>query len=1251
MTLIYEDYNKCKDSVWINVEFADSGIYNNTITKSDTVFCDSSELVTIAGTTPLGGSGQYEFYWFKSVSSSGPWFLVSGEYEDSLKEAFPGFYYYRKVISDGCEHISNIITPSTRFITNNSISDSSLGCTTFKLKGSSPSSSIGSYRYRWFIDGGSGFEINEEDTFKDFIPYVSKNDISYYRQVMSGTCITNSNIVKVVNFDLNNYIAKIIPPNNQCTPTIWGSDLRSRFLNVKYKWETSIDNVNWTELTNDTLQEFEKSITDTIVRYYRRKATDSNCVSYSNVIENKAVRITVPIYQYNSCSDSLFPLVLKYEFDKPSFIGNMTITWQIRKAGPSTVWKETTNGSFNDTQSKFDYPIVNVIGGGTVTLEEGDTLRMRYMYSCGVNNTYSFLSDKYVIYSEDALSILSHPRDTAINAGNKAVFRVLVNFPNICSFVWQYSSSDTGKWHDLSNSNADTFITGLTGGCNDSLYYRAKIIHPCGTEYTNAAKLKISSNNPSFDYWLKDQWTDSGIEVNLDSNEVVRSPDIWVRYYKDGIKRHQSPTNTLDTNWVYATIRNRGTQPIKGAKVYFYWSWGSTGEWWDESWKESFNNSYFNVSTRKTHPMGGEINKEGLEIDSILPGDSLRIMVPWINIPELNWYDLSKTFWRDRINVCFLARIQTCEADPFGITYKEGVNVRRNAYQNNNIAVKNAFVVHLYPPPIDPFDTDQDDGSGGGDGEQLTLRNNAVNGGTIRVRNKLVADVLKLCINLKQSNFNTKANAYIEFGESIHTAWLAGGASSTGIVHVTGRIYRLTGTSACISNITAVAGFQDNVRLLFAYKDLNVRFTGGERYDFTIQQFDGDNNVVGECLFEIRDNAFTSPVTTLTFTDNRNACDFDGSGGYLKYTVPCPDIEYTIWDENNDEYLPISFSGEYYLLPGEYIITCNDILNAQIKKTTLSVGSSNPTPVNHIDTVWYDCEHPDSVDYIKTCEYGVMYDRFNQEVSESSPGHYTLDPQEPWYTFVCADSANCIKYSTQIHFMDIIQVPASTSNYLTGMYNREEHPCCFIDLTEAECDGETPLTFGQEIQVYDMNADFLYQTNLELYGGTVLGFRFCPPQWDTNSNVISNWYSIVIRNDECSFCRMDFMCDSLSDPEPFIILNYPSGYSNVNQGNNFRYTKSNAAVDTIGKPGKLPTSVSIYPNPTASEVNVKVISVNSTHLTVYINDAAGQSVYTGSFETSNNSLSAKIDLSGLASGVYTVFIPEINYYYKLMIIR
>src|SRR5690606_26288781 len=169
---IYEDIYQCIDSVSLDVEFADSAIYNNVITKADTLFCDSMEITTIAGTYPGGGSGSYTYSWFRSNSETGPWFQVFNEYNDTLYNALPGYYYYRVVFSDGCEDISNVINPSTREITNNTISDSVVGCEVLKLIGSTASSPSGNFIYKWFYDAGSGPESRDEDDTKDFVPFI-----------------------------------------------------------------------------------------------------------------------------------------------------------------------------------------------------------------------------------------------------------------------------------------------------------------------------------------------------------------------------------------------------------------------------------------------------------------------------------------------------------------------------------------------------------------------------------------------------------------------------------------------------------------------------------------------------------------------------------------------------------------------------------------------------------------------------------------------------------------------------------------------------------------------------------------------------------------------------------------------------------------------------------------------------------------------------------------------------------------------
>ncbi len=1187
--------------------------------------CDTSNKSVFYLSPPQ--PGLYEYYW--SASNGAVTSNPSLIYADVKWSQDNG--YVRVIATDkyGCKDTATRNFQFSNLIQNNSISVTN-DCQLSPITGSTPTGGSGNYKYIWRVKPEGGKWSTLADTTRSLTPLPTSQIMEYQRWVKSGGCISYSNVVSAASLDNANRLALVALDSSYCYMRIKGSHVKKFYPGATVTWQISTDLATWSTYSapSDTLT---NSVSRTSPKsYYRRKVVFAACTSYSNVIEESPIILQQP-NEIEYCDSLEFPLVFTYKIAK-----NFIAQWQYKhdSLGPEYWVPHSRDIGSQDT-------LFEMYQNDTDNIQGGDSIRLLVRsIGCpyGLNSVYS----KIIVPKKiDTLVILRQPKDTTVNAGNSARFSLGVNLHSRCSYVWQFSADGNTGWTDMAGTDDSLYHIQFTGACQNNFYYRARVIHPCTTKYSNKAKLTLTNlNNPTFDYWMKDQWKDTGREKNMDTIDLVRSPDLWLRNKKDSVKIHQFAISNIDTNWIFVTIRNKGINPTNKAKLYLYWTWASTGEQWRKSWT-------YNASNRiNNRPMGGEINKIGIPIDTIAKGDSLTIAVPWTQMPQLNWYDLTKTFWNDRINICYLARIETCDIDPFGMTFREKMDVKYNVAYNNNIVTRNSYIIEMQAP-----NDDHDDHSGsGGQTEQVFKSRPDINsGGVIRVENvNDQADEIKFCVSLKEPAYLTKANAYLEIGEDLHSAWIASGSYSSGLVHVEHNIYQMSGADACIYNIAVDSGFADGIRMYFAYKDANVRFPDASVYNFSVRQYDQEDEYIGECWFQVRDNPFVPTDTTET-DSVMTACDWSGSGGLIGYTVEKPSWPHTIYDVIAEDYISINGSGMYSLPEGEYVITCSSTYH--VYKTNLMVYSVNPTPVNSIDTVWYNCDNPDEVTYFSPCENGIMYDMLNQVVDESEPGQYLLNPQETTYTFICDDSSNCFRYIRTIVFKDILVVPGFTSNYLTGMYNRQEHPCCFIDLTEAECDGETPLTFGQEIQVYDMNADFLYQTNLELYGSTVLGFRFCPPQWDTSSNVISNWYSIVIRNDECSFCRMDFMCDSLADPEPFIILNYPSWKLNVNQGNEFRNVKSSAEVDTFGKPGKLPTSVSIYPNPTTSEVNLKVISVYSTHLSVYINDAAGQLVYTGSFETSNNSLSAKIDLSGLASGVYTVFIPELNYYYKLVIIR
>lgn len=68
--------------------------------------------------------------------------------------------------------------------------------------------------------------------------------------------------------------------------------------------------------------------------------------------------------------------------------------------------------------------------------------------------------------------------------------------------------------------------------------------------------------NDAADSWSKDNPTDDGT-IPSGLNDWYQSPDIWVRHADDNGVVHQDPIAGVP-NYVYARLRNRGTQPLTG---------------------------------------------------------------------------------------------------------------------------------------------------------------------------------------------------------------------------------------------------------------------------------------------------------------------------------------------------------------------------------------------------------------------------------------------------------------------------------------------------------------------------------------------------------------------------------------------------------------------------------------------------------------------------------------------------------------
>lgn len=184
------------------------------------------------------------------------------------------------------------------------------------------------------------------------------------------------------------------------------------------------------------------------------------------------------------------------------------------------------------------------------------------------------------------------------------------------------------------------------------------------------------------DLFLRDSEYDLGDEPNTISEQVFNSNDIWVRNSNDGFKNqeHQNP-NPGTVNHVYVRVRNRGNIESKEAKLKLYWAKSSTGFSWPGSWEGNSINPI---------PTGGVIGER--TIDPIPHSDFQIIEFKW-KVPSRA--DLSELTAKN-LNFSLLARIETINRAPFGMSNPESPNLHQNVRRNNNIALKNVSVTEHF---------------------------------------------------------------------------------------------------------------------------------------------------------------------------------------------------------------------------------------------------------------------------------------------------------------------------------------------------------------------------------------------------------------------------------------------------------------------------------------------------------------------------------------------------------------------------
>ncbi|MEN9702046.1 MAG: hypothetical protein RIR55_1388, partial [Bacteroidota bacterium] len=988
-----------------------------------TVVCDTSNAVSYSAKDTL--NPYYQYYW---KSNNADVTQISGMPNIAVVK-WHGNGKLKLEINDlktGCKSNDSIYVRARTNFTNNIITvhpvQTPCEIDIDSISGSKPTGTGPGFKYGWIIqkNGANPYLVPGENK-RYIIPPVGAS-ATYRRIVYDSGCYYESNVVNIIN--VKNEIGGI---TGKCGGVISGTNM-SLFGAVDYSWWESNDSFATDSGIITGANNYFSSFSYTpSPKWVRRVVIQSACTTRSNIIridKDVVYAKDLPEKKYICGNGNLADeIIFEFRTGLEDIVnGESNQLYKIPK-GTRTVIAINNHihaNNFNDEDTVFC--VQTAPDCGTFTSRK-----------CVIKKSYNYIH------------FTTHPASETKAAGTNKLFFAALDSMKGVKWNWQVSS-DNANWYNIIGSpdNNSFTLTNLSR-CQNAKYYRVQANTGCGTTNSNGALLTVTGIVSSLqDYWMKDHWRDSGIERNPDSSYIVESADLWVRNKPDGIKPYNLKANQMiaeGENYIYYTVRNRGIDTAKNGKLYLYWTWAGTGEEWSRKWKYGSNNMYTSPNTGFKHPMGSEINKIAINLPNINPGDSTAPnYVKWdYNVPKPTWFikddDTTDNIW-PTANICLLARIQTCEEPEFGMTYKENKSLHYNVIGNNNIVTRNCWLRFLNKPRnldyVKPIKEDIE----------------THDAGTTVISS--VHDTItkyKVCINIVNTDYLSKANLYIEMDTQFKNNWILGGGFSNGFSWVQDNIFKVTSSNACIDSVIFEPELIGTIRTYISYKDPNDRFESGKIFPISISQYQYyDYAKVGEIMIEIADNPMPEPIIKSEL--NINACNWQPATIPTAKYIHNDILPYSILNLTDSSLISHQPSEEYYLEPATYLITSTDTISNTVYQTVLKIESANISLITNIDTLWYNCDFPDSIDFVKSCVNGVMYDRYDQIVSESSSGHYTLNPQEPYYTFICTDSANCTKYSTQLIFKDIIEVPASTSNFLNGMYNRNQNPCCFIDLTD-----------------------------------------------------------------------------------------------------------------------------------------------------------------------------------------------------------
>lgn len=437
---------------------------NNIVGASQTI-CQGFIPQILTGTTPTGGSGTYTYQWQSSANNILWTNITGGNTIDYQPPALSGITYYRRVVSSGvCPALTSsvlniIIDPP---VNNNSISTSQTICqggVPIQITGSTPGGGNGSYTYVWQSSlNNSSWTTISTGTAIHFTPDPLNVNTYFRRLVNSGACSQPSNSHAVT---VNPGLGAITVGASQ---TICLANLPSQLTGTlptggsgvySYQWQSSTDNVTWTDVIGANGQNFSPPAPSGNI-YYRRLVSSGACTNVAGNI----VSLTVVLIPSNNTIQSSQTIcggdIVNLTGTLPTGgVGIFTYVWEI--SNNNTTWFPATGGTgqnFTSTAINSLTYFRRVLTAPPCAASSSTSVSIQPLPAIG-NNT---VNSSQTICVGGSLSTLTG----TIPTGGTGVY----------SYTWE-SSTDGSNWVTIP---LQTGLTYSPGTVTQTTYIRRRVI-------------------------------------------------------------------------------------------------------------------------------------------------------------------------------------------------------------------------------------------------------------------------------------------------------------------------------------------------------------------------------------------------------------------------------------------------------------------------------------------------------------------------------------------------------------------------------------------------------------------------------------------------------------------------------------------------------------------------------------------------------------------------------------------------------